>query len=256
MVITKESTESEVKNYFTSVLELSNSSEEFPVNLDDVWMLVYGRKEEAVRALTSSEQFMQNVDYQVLRKNAENPLGGRPTCDYYLTVPCLEFFIARKVRSVFEVYRQVFHHAAKQMKSAPNSYEDKVRGSLAWVDGMKKLLNLSNAAILNLSSQVAEPLGLPVPNSVKSDGALLSARDLLKQNNVGISSQAFNKLAEANGFIETLYRTDSKGKQKPFKNITKKGLMYGENRNDKHNLNETHPEWYVDKFKELLSIIL
>ena len=36
------------------------------------------------------------------------------------------------------------------------------------------------------------------------------------------------------------------------KNITKKGLEYGENRNDKHNLNETHPEWYVDKFGELL----
>ena len=29
-----------------------------------------------------------------------------------LSVPCLEFFIARKVRSVFEVYRQVFHKVA------------------------------------------------------------------------------------------------------------------------------------------------
>lgn len=29
-----------------------------------------------------------------------------------LSVPCLEFFIARKVRPVFEVYRQVFHKVA------------------------------------------------------------------------------------------------------------------------------------------------
>ena len=99
-----------------------------------------------------------------------------------------------------------------------------------------------------MTNQVAEPLGLPVPESIKSDGALLSERDLLKKHNVCISSQAFNKLAEANDYLETLYRTDSKGKQKPFKNITKKGLEYGKNRNDKHNLNETHPEWYVDKF--------
>lgn len=29
-----------------------------------------------------------------------------------LSIPCLEFFIARKVRPVFEVYRQVFHKVA------------------------------------------------------------------------------------------------------------------------------------------------
>lgn len=31
---------------------------------------------------------------------------------YMLSLPCFEFFIARKVRSVFEVYRQVFHKVA------------------------------------------------------------------------------------------------------------------------------------------------
>lgn len=252
IVLTKESGMEEVKKYFTAVLNLAKSNEEFPVNLDEVWMLVYSEKSKAVRALTTNEQFIEGIDYKVFAQNGENPQGGRPTNVYYLSISCLEFFIARKVRMVFEVYRQVFHHVAQGMLPTPNSYEDKVRGSLAWVDGMKNLLNLSNAAVLNLTSQVAEPLGLPVPESIKSDGALLSARDLLKKHNVGISSQAFNKLAEVNGYLETLYRTDSKGKQKPFKNITKKGLEYGENRNDKHNLNETHPEWYVEKFGELL----
>ena len=121
---------------------------------------------------------------------------------------------------------------------------------------MKRLFNLSNAATLNLTKKVAAPLGLPVPEEIKSDGALMSARDLLRQNKAGISSQAFNKLAEVNGYLETLYRTDSKGKQKPFKNITQKGLQFGENRNDEHNLNETQPKWYVDKFQQLLNILL
>lgn len=113
LILSKESSEKEIKRYFNAVLELSKSDNEFPISLDEVWMLVYGRKEEAVRTLTLSEQFIENVDYQVFRKNAENPNGGRPTKEYKLTVSCMEFFIARKVRPVFEVYRQVFHKVAK-----------------------------------------------------------------------------------------------------------------------------------------------
>lgn len=110
--LTKQSGKAEIKEYFTDILNLSRSNEDFPVNLDDVWMLVFGRKQEAVRALTNDNLFMQDVDYRVLRKNAQNLQGGRPIEIYMLSLPCLEFFIARKVRPVFEVYRQVFHMAA------------------------------------------------------------------------------------------------------------------------------------------------
>lgn len=120
--LTKQSTDQEIKAYFEEVLRLSKDSEEFPVNLDEVWPLVYSAKEKAVRALKSNDLFIQNVDYQVLTQNGENldsftqrcgkPQGGRPTNIYMLSVPCLEFFIARKVRPVFEVYRQVFHKVA------------------------------------------------------------------------------------------------------------------------------------------------
>ena len=117
--LTKQSTDLEIKAYFEEVLKLSRDNEEFPVNLDDVWPLVYSRKDKAVRALQSNDLFIQNVDYQVLPQNGENSgvlaqnggkvQNGRPTEIYMLSVPCLEFFIARKVRPVFEVYRQVFH---------------------------------------------------------------------------------------------------------------------------------------------------
>ncbi len=120
--LTKQSTAKEIKAYFEEVLRISRDSEEFPVNLDDVWPLVYSRKDKAVRALQTNDLFLQNVDYQVLPQNGENSgvlaqnggklQGGRPTDIYMLSVPCLEFFIARKVRPVFEVYRQVFHKVA------------------------------------------------------------------------------------------------------------------------------------------------
>lgn len=136
--LTKQSSDSEIKAYFIQVLNLSRSKEEFPVNLDEVWPLVFKFRADAVRALAKNELFVKGIDYQVFSKNAENSevlfhsknkpneatsdnaktdkdgrnLGGRPQNIYMLSVPCLEFFIARKVRPVFEVYRQVFHKVA------------------------------------------------------------------------------------------------------------------------------------------------
>lgn len=141
--LTKQSTDQEIKAYFEEVLRLSRDSEEFPVNLDDVWPLVFGRKQEAVRALRNDRLFVENIDYQVLRKNAqnsevlrkdaENQQGGRPTEIYMLSVPCLEFFIARKVRPVFEVYRQVFHKVAsgELPLRMPNCIPGNTEGTLA-----------------------------------------------------------------------------------------------------------------------------
>ena len=141
--LTKQSTDQEIKAYFEEVLRMSRDSEEFPVNLDDVWPLVFGRKQEAVRALRNDRLFVENIDYQVLRKNAqnsevlrkdaENQQGGRPTEIYMLSVPCLEFFIARKVRPVFEVYRQVFHKVAsgELPLRMPNCIPGNIEGTLA-----------------------------------------------------------------------------------------------------------------------------
>lgn len=154
--LTKQSSESEIKAYFIQVLNLARSKEEFPVNLDDVWPLVFKFRHDAVRALGKSDLFVKGIDYQVLSTNAEksgvlyqnglkveNNGGsisdggkaskmGRPQNTYMLSVPCLEFFIARKVRPVFEVYRQVFHKVAnggislgnQQFQSKPMSLEE------------------------------------------------------------------------------------------------------------------------------------
>ena len=130
--LTKQSSESEIKAYFIQVLNLSRSKEEFPMNLDEVWALAYKEKGKAVRALRTNELFVEGIDYQVFTPNGQKTdgvfaqngkksddaqddginVGGRPQNTYMLSVPCLEFFIARKVRPVFEVYRQVFHKVA------------------------------------------------------------------------------------------------------------------------------------------------
>ena len=46
--LTKQSSDSDIKKYFMAVLRLAKSSEQFPVNLEEVWPLVYGKKSDAV----------------------------------------------------------------------------------------------------------------------------------------------------------------------------------------------------------------
>lgn len=124
--LTKQSTAQEIKAYFEEVLKLSKDSKDFPVNLDEVWPLVYAEKGKAVRALKSNELFVEGIDFILLAQNGkqDSPLAqngkrmangqfnGGDKVTYMLSVPFLEFFIARKVRPVFEVYRQVFHKVA------------------------------------------------------------------------------------------------------------------------------------------------
>lgn len=139
--LTKQSTAQEIKAYFEKVLNLSKGSEEFPVNLDEVWPLVYSEKGKAVRSLKSNELFIENVDYTPLAQNGKRDgerlnngrFNGSNQVTYMLSVPCLEFFIARKVRPVFEVYRQVFHKVAsgELPMRMPNCIPGNTVGTLA-----------------------------------------------------------------------------------------------------------------------------
>lgn len=115
--LTKESAPDQVKNYFQKIFELKQSGKEFPINLDDAWALAYNRKQEAVRSLKTN--FVESVHYQVLRTNAQNSDGGRPVDEYWLSVECLEYFIASRIQPVFDVYRKVFHATIEGSQSQP-----------------------------------------------------------------------------------------------------------------------------------------
>lgn len=110
IILSKESSEKQLKSYFEAVLKLSQTDNEFPINLDEVWMMVYSQKAKATAAL--QDNFIEGIDFYLSQngkviKSSEIQNGIK--VDYFLSIPCLEYFIARKVRPVFEVYRQVFH---------------------------------------------------------------------------------------------------------------------------------------------------
>lgn len=141
LILTKSSSESDLKRYFTAVLELSKSDNKFPINLDEVWMLVYNRRDNAIRELRKS--FFENEDFQVIEnqslpQNEERVWGGQNKVNYFLSLSCLEYFIARKVRPVFEVYRQVFHKSAAT-PALPTTYKEALTQLLAQVEQNEKL---------------------------------------------------------------------------------------------------------------------
>lgn len=259
IILSKESSESEIKAYFIAVLKLSQSDDEFPVNLDEVWMLVYGQKSDAVSALKLD--FIENVDYQVLRKNPQNPNGGRPTNEYKLTVSCMEFFIARKVRAVFEVYRKVFHHTAhKTIEDKKTPQQLVLKDQITWVKETKKLLNLDNHSTLGMLQKIADPLGLPLPEFVDEEAAL-PISELLKQKGImnkkgkHMSGQEGNRRLLEAGLIEQVTRhSKSKGKDVPQWVITKKGEKYGKMHQYKDS-SFPSPIWFLKTADELLSLM-
>lgn len=64
LILTKESSESEIKAYFDAVLKLSQLDNEFPINFDEVWMLVYQDKHKAVNEL--KDKF---IEYVIIRQS-------------------------------------------------------------------------------------------------------------------------------------------------------------------------------------------
>lgn len=121
--LSKSSTEEQIKQYFQGIVALNNSSEEFPINLDDIWPIAYSRKDHAVRQLLMDfyegiDFCVQSADNQFFPKNGERTKGGRFNGSnkniYCLSVSCAEYLVVRKSRQIFEVYRRIFHKVVNE----------------------------------------------------------------------------------------------------------------------------------------------
>jgi len=265
LILTKESVPSDIERYFRGVLALDQQDKVFSVNLDDVWQLAYSRKDNAVRALKAN--FMENVDYIAIQKsensslpqNAEQDWGGNNKVDYYITSACLEYFVARKVRPVFEVYRRVFHHAVAQVQQQP-SLQEQIQAKLVFADWSAKFLNLNDASKLGIAQKIGKMVGLDdaLPQSVNAGTEkpiTHAATDLLKSHNVGISAQAFNRMLELKGVVKHATRPGKRGKVHSWYVITPAFDKYGQNQQDPKFQQQTQIRWYDATFTELLTIV-
>ena len=255
MTLTKTSNPSDIERYFRGVLELDKQNKEFSVNLDDVWQLCYAEKGKAVRALRSN--FIENVDFIVIAKNGKNPDGGRPTDDYYLTSACLEYFVARKVRPVFEVYRRVFHKVA----SGEMTEIEKTQQKIIYANWVVGFLNLNEASKLRIAQEIGKDTGMAglLPQGINAGTeapTLHAAKDLLKENNIPFTSVAFNRILMAKGVIHEATRP-SRDKNKPWKwKVLNKGFeCFGQNIQDPNFQSQTQIKWYDNRFRDLLEFV-
>lgn len=259
LVLTKESVPQDIERYFRGVLALDQQDKVFSVNLDDVWQLCYAEKGKAVRALKAN--FIENVDFLPLAQNGKRSKDGRFNgggYDYYLTSACLEYFIARKVRPVFEVYRRVFHHAVAQVQQP--SLQEQIQANLTFADWAIKTLNINEASKLGWAKKISDKFGLAaeLPDAVNAGTEkpiTHAATDLLKSHNVGISAQAFNRMLELKGVVKHATRPGKQGKVHSWYVITPAFDKYGQNQQDPKFQQQTQIRWYDATFNELLTIV-
>lgn len=141
---------------------------------------------------------------------------------------------------------------AEQMKPQQSFLQDK----LTVANWVMDSLRYSDAARLQLVSQIAEPYGVPVPDYVHApNGASHAVSELLKERDVELSAIKFNKLALAAGLLEEKTRKGAHGKVHKYYSVTEKGLEYALNDIYKDVPGQTIPKWYDNKFVEVLEII-
>ncbi|MFV0323507.1 MAG: hypothetical protein ACK5LF_03885 [Bacteroides xylanisolvens] len=262
--LTKTSTSNEIKQYFNAILKLAQSNERFPVDFDTVWPLVYGSKKDATDVL--KRDFLQLADNESLGRNPERfdydylvvkervPAGHTVSIkeNYYLSVACLEFFIARKKKEVFEVYRKVFHQTVDNTKLLLNSPEmTKTRIMVA--EWAMRILNVNEASKLAMVKAIAEPIGVLTPDYAPAEDTIHSATDRLTKRGIGLSAIKFNKMMVEAGLIKRASRySRSKGKDVTWPVLTDEGKIYGENLVSPDNPRQTQPSYFDGKFDELL----
>lgn len=141
---------------------------------------------------------------------------------------------------------------SEQMKPQQSFLQDK----LTVANWVMDSLRYSDAARLQLVSQIAEPYGVPVPDYVHApNGASHAVSELLKERGVELSAIKFNKLALAAGLLEEKTRKGTHGKVHKYYSVTEKGLEYALNDIYKDVPGQTIPKWYDNKFWEVLEII-
>jgi hypothetical protein len=98
-----------VSPYLAYMFNAEKSADPFPIDFDRVWHFVYPTRTVARSSLVDSEEFCEGKDYRIDKGvgSRRGPQGaGIEEERIMLSIQCLEFYVARRHRLIFEVYRQ------------------------------------------------------------------------------------------------------------------------------------------------------
>lgn len=253
----------ETTNNLGALLPIKENNGKRAVNARDLYLFLGYDKSQWARWYTTNiinnDFAEEGIDYQTF----DTMSNGNATKEFALSIDFAKelSMLARNERG--KQARKYFIACEDKLKEAVTKgyvttstanpqQQLTMKDKLTWIREIQKMLKLNDASTLGLIQQVADPLGLPVPQYVDSKGVLISASAALYEYQIGIKIQEFNKRMIERGFLEELSRRSSKGIVKKFKHITPSGLPYGENQVNPKSPQQTQPLYYKQKFHELL----
>lgn len=137
---------------------------------------------------------------------------------------------------------------------------EQIQANLTFADWTIKTLNLNDASKIAWAKKISDKFGLAaelpsVVNAGTENPVLHAASDLLKERNVGISAQAFNRMLELKGVVRKATRPGRFGKTHKWFVINPDYDRFGQNQQDPKYQQQTQARWYDNLFDELLGIV-
>lgn len=137
---------------------------------------------------------------------------------------------------------------------------EQIQANLTFADWTIKTLNLNDASKIAWAKKISDKFGLAaelpsVVNAGTENPVLHAASDLLKERNVGISAQAFNRMLELKGVVRKATRQGRFGKTHKWFVINPDYDRFGQNQQDPKYQQQTQARWYDNLFDELLGIV-
>lgn len=114
----------QIRDYFDYLAQAEESGDHYPVDLEVVWKFAYSTRGNAKKALVKSDEFFEGEDYHIIQLDnvVKRPQGGGTQLEkIVMTAKCFEFFVARKERPIFEVYRQCRIAVSKIVAAQPKA---------------------------------------------------------------------------------------------------------------------------------------
>ena len=140
------------------------------------------------------------------------------------------------------------------------SLTEQIQANLLLADWAIKNLNINEASKITWAKKISDKFGLAaelpsVVNAGTANPVLHAASDLLKERNVGISAQAFNRMLELKGVVRKATRPGRFGKTHKWFVINPEYDRFGQNQQDPKYQQQTQARWYDNLFDELLGIV-
>lgn len=205
------------------------------------------------------------IELDLSLRNSMKQKGGQNRKDYALTLDTAKKVSMAEQTAKGEEVRTYFIQCEKTLKEVVQldngnaiTLKELIDIKLLTTKYLSEMLNYSEASTLQLVHNVHKEHNIStlyLPQYVENQRVSFSLTDLLKKNNIEMSTKALNSRLIETGFLEEKERRSTSKGVKKFKALTHAGLQFGHNDVSPHNKNEVQPRYYEDSFLDMFNLV-